>query len=259
VRLDIFMKLANLKAALPSQGSLMHYLALVAESHSLELVTLSQQWTGISAAAEVSLKQITIDFNQLDAQVNKMNAEFIRIKDGKENVGLDGKLEDARGHCTNPLHKRLDKFLKEAKPRVVAIKDLSKSVEAAVERVMNQYGESLKGLSEEDPCKKFFGSLNTFGRQLGAAYDDNRTARELAEKAAKALADAEAKKQAQASQGPAGPEKEDKTKAALSPAAKKKPAGAVDNIFGNFHNSQKASADDVMEEFKRKMLARQNK
>ncbi len=47
--------------------------------------------TGIWAAAELSLTQITNDIKQLDAQVNKMNAEFIRIKDTKENIGLDGK------------------------------------------------------------------------------------------------------------------------------------------------------------------------
>ena len=47
-----------------------------------------------------------------------MNQEFLRIKDGQENAGLDGALETNTGPVTYPLHKRLNEFLIFAKPKV---------------------------------------------------------------------------------------------------------------------------------------------
>lgn len=118
--LDIFEKFSFLKAT-TSGESLMHFLARQAEQHNPRLLDLSENWVATWAAADISLKQLNTEVNNLDNLVNKMNAEFIRIKDTKENVGLDGLLEDAKGPAMNPLWRRLNTFLLVAKPRMAAI------------------------------------------------------------------------------------------------------------------------------------------
>ena len=84
----------------------------------LYYVTVSQAWVGIPAAANISLQQTSCDVNKLEQQVNRVNQEFLRIKDGQENVGLDGVLESCTGPVTYPLHRRLNEFLIFAKPKV---------------------------------------------------------------------------------------------------------------------------------------------
>lgn len=95
VGLDIFAKFSNLKASQQNE-SLMHFLARQAELRDPALLELSEKWVALWAAADISYKQLCGDVTNLDNMVNKMNAEFTRIKDGKDNIGLDGKMEDSK-------------------------------------------------------------------------------------------------------------------------------------------------------------------
>lgn len=237
---------------LPSQGSLMNYLALVAEQYYPEIAKLSEAWVAIWVAADVSFKQLQTDVNQLEVQFNKVNAEFTRLKPGKENPGLDGQMEDLNGPVIKPLHNKLNTFLQAAKPRLQNVKDTMKSLESDLEKCMNVFGESLKALSEEDPSKKFFSTIVEFAKAFQTALDDNLAKRQAHEKAAKALAEAEQKVQSQASpvklpgfQLPPLP-----LKSPLKPA---QPAPPTDNLFGQFHKSQTASPTDLLAEFKSKL------
>lgn len=229
VKIDIFAKIVNLKAALPSQGSLMNFVALIAEQQAPETTSLSESWMGIWAAAEINFKQLTTDINQLDAQLNKVDQEYLKAK------------EDA---ASTSLARRLDSILKANKPVLEDMKKSIKSAEQGVEKVMQRYGESLRGANaEEDSCKKFFSTIADFAKSFRAALDENVARRAEIEKAQRALAEADTSG------------KEDK-KSGGSSAASAQGKKPQENLFGRFHDAQKASAGDVLAEFKLKMASK---
>ncbi len=231
--------------------------------------------TGIWAAAELSLTQITNDIKQLDLQVNKMNAEFIRIKDTKENIGLDGVLEDARGHCTNPLYRRLDHFLHDAKARLNGIRVQHKEAESGVEALMLVYGENIRALSDEDPSKKFFTTIATFAKSFRTAVDENIKKRLALERAARIAVEnnkrLEAKKstltnkdkvvtvetttpRTPASRTVAGSDKYSES----GKHHKSNSSGipAVHNLFDKFHSQQEDSSEEMVAKFRMKLHAK---
>lgn len=253
--LDIFAKFSNLKASQQNE-SLMHFLARQAELRDPHLSELSDKWVALWAAADISYKQLTGEVATLDTLVNKMNSEFTRIKDSKDNIGLDGKMEDCKGPAMNPLHRRLNGFLLTAKPRIATIRQQVKNVEAAVEKEMNKYGESLKKTAEDDACKLFFSTIANFARAYRTACDENAAKRLAAEKAQKAASDAANKESAKGAAGvppgvPGG--------MALPGMGAAKGKAKTENIFGMFQASQEASSDDVIAEFKLKMAKRMAK
>ena len=142
-RIDAINKLESLKASKSAHGSMMNILANLAADNVPDIFAskfvlvriqspviddnpqfyntkpiVSQSWVGIPASANISLQQTSCDVNKLEQQVNRVNQEFLRIKDGQENAGLDGALETNTGPVTYPLHKRLNEFLIFAKPKV---------------------------------------------------------------------------------------------------------------------------------------------
>ena len=146
------------------------------------------------------------------------------------------------------------------------MKNNLKALETDLEKCMNLYGESLKALSEEDPCKGFFTTIVEFAKSFQTALDDNLAKRQAQEKAAKALAEAEQKLQAQA---PSSPIKLPgfvlppiPSKSPLKPApppqptnqpTRQPPPQPTDNLFGQFHKSQTASPGDLLAEFKSRL------
>lgn len=251
---------------LPSQGSLMNFLALLVEHHANDVMGFSQSWVAIWVAADIQFKQLQTDVNQLETQVNKVTMELSKIKEGKENPGLDGTLEDINGAVTKPLHARLTAFLNVAKPQLATIKESLATTEKNLEKVMNEYGESLKATVEGDPCKKFFSTIVEFARGFQAAYDDNVAKRQAQEKAAKALAEAESKAQAKgpsmgsmaaiAKMAVASRQQKPSDGGAPPPPPPPPPPPSGENLFGRFHQAQNASAGDVLAEFKSKLNKR---
>lgn len=255
--LDIFAKFSNLKASQQNE-SLMHFLARQAELKDPHLSELSDKWVALWAAADISYKQLTGEVATLDTLVNKMNSEFTRIKDSKDNIGLDGKMEDCKGPAMNPLHRRLNGFLLTAKPRIATIRQQVKNVEAAVEKEMNKYGDSLKKTAEDDACKLFFSTIASFARAYRTACDENAAKRLAAEKAQKAASDAANKESAKTAGGAAaGGVPGGMALPGMGGPAKGK--AKTENIFGMFQASQEASSDDVIAEFKLKMAKRMAK
>jgi hypothetical protein len=262
VKIDTLNKLSTMKATDPSHGSLMNFLALMAESYSPDLVHFCNGWVGIWAAAEMSMKDLVTDLNQLELQLTKLQQEHSRIKDATTAIiGLDGSTEDSKGYCTQPLFSRLDHFLSEAKPRLTFIKNELRSVESQVESNMARYGENYRAIADEDPCKKFYSTLSAFARSLTTAHDQN-TKRKLAElRAAKLAAEANAKLEAKAKLAAAGPVTVTGAAAGVSTKTsnvdnKKDDVQPADNIFGRLHSMQEESSHTVIGKFKRKLLKR---
>lgn len=140
MKIDAFGKLANLRANLTAKGNLFNFVGHEIEKYYPELMKMTEHWVAIWAAAELSFKQIVTDINNLEKQLNTINQEYIRLNDGAEIVGLDGKLESrASGACTNPLFRRLDLFLTSSKPRLAAATIQMKGFELEVEKLMKRY------------------------------------------------------------------------------------------------------------------------
>ena len=264
VKLDILNKFANLKASIPSQGTLMNYLVNLVELHA---PTLLNQFTELSpailASADISYKQLNTDIMLLETQFNKMKVEFEKIKiTGKENPGLDAQLEEYKGKTIYPFYCRLKTFMDKSTPMLQEMKSLQKKMDDLLTAILSFFGESLKPKGggaagggdategESDPVKKFFGSILEFSRLFANAVEENRQRKIAQEK----LLAAEQKNQQQQQQGGAGGHEE---KEATSP---KSPTGAAggaksttSDIFGQFHKAQKASNDQLLEEFKNKL------
>lgn len=229
---------------------------------------------GIWAAAELSLRDIKVDLGALEKQVTKMNNEFLKIKDGKENPGLDGVLEDMRGHCTSPLYRRLDSFLHEGKAKMSYLQTMCSEIEASLETLMAKYGENFKAMSDEDTSKKFFTTISTFAKSFRAAMDENIKKRVAQEKAARLANEAnkrlEAKRQA-AEQKAAADGKPLRKKVSIdtgvtagapspvgtpTPTKKAVTTAAAHNIFDKFHSEQDESTEAVLAKFRMKLHKR---
>jgi len=236
--LDVFLKFANLKA-IPQPGlpneSLLDFLVQQIELSDRNLIKgLSSDWVAMWAAADINYKQLCSEINRLEGQVNKLNQEFILIKHSGENVGLDGKLEDARGPTFNPLYNRLNLFLNDAKPRIAHMKVQKVLIEQKVDKEMSMYGESINRPSDEDSCRGFFSCISNFARALVTVSEAKLKLRLAQERELERL----------------------QSKANKEPAATKEPENKLkhtDNLFGMFHTAQQASADAVLAEFKMKM------
>jgi hypothetical protein len=230
VKLDICTKLVNLKAALPSQGSLMNFLALIAEQQAPELMNLSEEWIGVWAAADISFKQLSTDINQLEIQLNKVDHEFNKTNESELEKG-------------GALFKRLNTILRTNQPVLSQMKQSFKRAEMDLEQLMSKYGEQLGGVDEEDPeedpSKKFFSTIADFVRAFQVAIDENISKRQEYEKAMKMAADQDAKRAESSQDG--------------KPAKQKR---LTANIFGRFHDAQKASTGDVLAAFKLKLASK---
>ncbi len=105
-----------------------------------------------------------------------------------------------------------------------------------------RYGENIKG-TEEDPVKAFFVLMSSFVRAFRQAVSENTNKRLEAEKNAKKAIE----------QANRGKKEEVLTPSTKADGTKEK---AKDNLFANFNNAQKATAGDLMAEFKMKQQRR---
>ena len=248
-QLDTVNKLSTLKAAKSNHGSLIHVLATLVTVNIPELLPISQSWVAIAAATEVSLQQILSEVSQLDQQVNRMNSEFVKIREGRENPGLDGQLETSKGPVTHPLQKRLDQFLRYSKPKMTTVKALAKAVEANVAAMMSLYGLKLVLHIEEDACKGFFSVISNFFRSLRTAADENIKRKKALEKAAREAATAKAKQEKAELKKSASTESTPVRKTERPTTIRRSRPMPKDNIFDSFHCNQEAVTNAVVNEF----------
>ncbi len=96
-----------------------------------------------------------------------------------------GVLEDSMGRCTNPLYRRLDNYLHEARPKLSQLQTLCADAATAIGELMSKYGEDLKALSEIDTSQKFFSTIAGFARSFSSACDENIKKRQAVERAAR--------------------------------------------------------------------------
>lgn len=130
-----------------------------------------------------------------------------------------------------------------------------------------RFGEEVptNAAADDDVFKMFFGTLATFGRALAQAVTDNDTkvaelakAAKIQEDAARRRNDRDAKgKQIlDAQSGKEGQGVVEATEASTGLSSGPSTRAKKENIFGNYHVNQQASAESVVAEFKLKMQAK---
>lgn len=248
LKLDVLSKLSALKAT-SSGNTLLHFIAHLADSpqnpNSAQLLGFSTQWLGVWAAGEVNWRQVQTDLNNLETQVRFMNTEFIRIKDTRENIGLDGELEDAKGPTTNPLYLRLDAFLTAAKPRLALMQQHRKSLDSDLGTLLARYGESMQDKDGACPVQKFFGVFGDFAKAYQHCVEDNQKVKKEKEKQRLLLEQQQQQQQQTNSPASASPS-----------ASNHSTSKQQNNLFGHFAQSQaQANVSDCVAEFKSKLAA----
>lgn len=239
----------------------MTYLATVIEDRHPQLIaTFSELSPAVLACADISYRQLQQDIALLETQYNKVVQELEKIKDTKENPGLDGALEDSRGKTVGPLHQRLTWFKQRSSPILQEIKSSQKKADEILTQILTFYNnESLAaakagaaqnpeeaGAEGGDAVKKFFGMVLEFSRLFQTAVEENKQKKLLQEKLLaqqqQLQEEKEQKEHGNSGQLPPGP-------APMLKDLKK----AQSDIFGQFHKAQKASNDQLLEEFKNKL------
>lgn len=204
----------------------MHYIALLADRMGGGLTALSEDWVGVWAASEISFKQLAADISQLETQLNKVENELKAVS------STTPPLPHAQ-----PLIKRLEGVVGVHKPTLLKMKGGLKEVETELEKLLAKWGENLKG-GDEDGSKKFFTTLSDFLKSFKQSAEENAQRKAEAERSKEV-----SKESANTEDGASSP------KGGAGAGAKKK----GENLFGKFHDAQKASAGDVLAEFKMRM------
>ena len=202
----------------------MHYIALLAERMGGGLTALSEDWVGVWAASEISFKQLAADISQLEVQLNKVETELKIVSTTTPPLPH-----------SQPIIKRLEGVVAVHKPTLLKMKSGLKEVEGDLDKLLGKWGETLKG-GEDDGCKKFFTTLSEFLKSFKQSAEENAQRKAEAEKSKEVT-----KESANTEDGASSPKG--------GVGAKKK----GENLFGKFHDAQKASAGDVLAEFKMRM------
>ena len=223
VKLDVLMKLLNVKASNSKMGNLLSFVAKSVHETDPDGAQFYESWASMWAAAEIPYKQLEVDLKQLNMEIERTKME------------LNNQVPKMPPEMGKPLEKRLKDFLAVADPRLQEIKMKQSQTEEAVRAAMSKYGEGKN--TEGDVFKEFFVQMTTFTRAFKTAVDANIKEKLDAEKKAKA-----------ASGGGGSSSAAAKDNAPVAAANKPK-----ENIFGNFNANKGGSQADIMAEFKARM------
>lgn len=224
VKLDVLMKMINVKASNAKMGNLLSFVAKSVHQSDPNGAQFYESWVSMWAAAEVPYKQLEVDLKLLNTEIDRCKME------------LNNQVPKMPAEMGKPLEKRLKDFLAVADPRLQEIKIKQSQTEDAVRAAMTKYGEG--GNSEGDVFRDFFTQMTTFTRAFKNAVDAN-----IKEQ----LEEAKRTKAASGGGDAASPTKAVDT-SSLSMSEKPK-----ENIFGNFNANKGGSQADIMAEFKARM------
>ena len=233
-KLDVFEKFYHLKSSSDrNRYTLFHYLSIVVEKHFPDIFIVTQQWTSVWVASEVSLGVLKQDLMLLEEQIRRMRETYEKVKHRADNSDFENEnLEEYGESC---LFERLNFFLNNANKSLQDLKLLYEQVDVEVVSTMKEFGEKAMNDEEGDYCQKFFGYVTFIANKLKETNEYNIRQRKAAEKEARSAEGYvvnEAKR--------------------LEDLAKKNIE--VIDIFSKFHDSQSASTDALALGFKQKLL-----
>ena len=186
VKIDVLFKLSAVKGnppplacapPLPLGGlNLINFIATQAEANDKELLTLSDGWTAMWAASDLSIKQIEREINSLKGSLNQVKTEL------KTNLS---KIREQGGQTmAQPLETHFVPFVADGEVKLAALHTLVQQVTKHMNQVAARFGEVIgSNDGEEDEYKQFFMLVSRFAHEYKSAADLNVFRREEAVKA----------------------------------------------------------------------------
>ena len=163
VKLDILIKLANLKQNGNPKGTLLHFIVDKSRTRA-DTSTFYSAWSAVWNAPRIHSRQLESDIRALAGDINIMKTERNRL------------VADTSGAITpevrDPLISRINTFLAESEQKLSSLQDKCKNVLTSVSEVRAYFGDT-KGVADgEDPCSSFFGLIVTFSEMYARALAD---------------------------------------------------------------------------------------
>lgn len=162
-KLDILLKLANLKQNGNPKATLLHYIVEKSSGSVEELPLFYSTWSGVWNAPRVNSRQLEADMRALAGDINIMKTEKARFTSAESSFPE---------HIREPLVSRITSFLATAEPK---LHDLQTKCTAALKKVAEtraQFGDVKNPEDGEDACCSFFGLLVTFAEMYARAKSD---------------------------------------------------------------------------------------
>jgi hypothetical protein len=149
IKLSSLLSLPTMKATSKASNNLLHFLAQMLTKQSPELLKFTDGYVTLWGAPELSFSQILNDIMVIEKHVLRLTEDLQRIKDGKDGSVLSSSssstsLASSNGHQSvggtperaslartmsqkdgfylNPLYKRIQTFLSDAKPKLTEVR-----------------------------------------------------------------------------------------------------------------------------------------
>jgi hypothetical protein len=141
IKLSSLLSLPTMKATTKASNNLLHFLAQTLSKSSPELLKFTDGYATLWGAPELSFSQILNDIMVIEKHVLRLTEDLQRIKDGKdgsvlppansnghqsiggtpERASLARSMSQKDGFYLNPLYKRIQTFLADAKPKLTEV------------------------------------------------------------------------------------------------------------------------------------------
>jgi hypothetical protein len=168
VKLDILIKLANLKQNGNPKATLLHYVVEKSSSSDDESQLFYSGWCNVWNAPRINSRQLETDLRALAGDINITKAEKARFS-------AEGSSATVRAEVKDPLVKRISAFLADAEPKLSALQTGCRDMLQSVAAARALYGDIKAGADGEDPCAAFFGLVVSFAELYARAHSDIST------------------------------------------------------------------------------------
>jgi ElaB/YqjD/DUF883 family membrane-anchored ribosome-binding protein len=165
VRLDVLVKLANMKQNNDPKQTLLHYVVKKTMQDDPSGEEFCSSWANLWNAPKISLRQLETDLRGLSADLNKMKAE--RTKCNNET--------DASKFTS--LIERIQSFLSQAEPKLASLQTRVAAVSSKIQKARAYYGHVNDPNSGECQNAAFFGLITSFGTMYMKCKDEIINAR----------------------------------------------------------------------------------
>jgi hypothetical protein len=183
VRLDVLVKLANMKQNNDSKLTLLHYIAKKTMNEDSKDGEFYSNWVHLWNAPKISVRQVDSDLKALAADLNIMRTERTRCTSGTD--------KDSPMFTT--LVAKINAFLSEAEPKLASLQTRVTAVSSKIQKARAYYGHVSDPSSGECQNAAFFSILATFAAMYVKCKEDILSVKLEAEKKAKAEAEKQEK------------------------------------------------------------------
>lgn len=160
VKLDMLVKLVNIKQTSSNKETLMHFIVKQYEQIFPDDVWFFDHWLAIWKAPSVNMKQLEGDLKTLETSVNAAKAE------------LKASVDIAEDDIRLPLKNNLVAFIQGSEERLKMLQNSFAETLKEIQNVRKFYGDKSDGSGEEDPNRAFFELMTKFASMIKRSIQD---------------------------------------------------------------------------------------